>query len=169
MYIVKEEINQQIVDKLKAAYPDAFLGSELVRDMLNIYLKKEVIADVVKSLFDDKNLQFGFLTSLGGMHYPERNSLGVVYHLHSFKLNVRIRLKIETPIEEPTVPTITSIFSAANWLERETYDFFGVIFAGHPNLIRILNEDSMEVFPMRKDIRLQDATREDKNDAMFGR
>jgi NADH-quinone oxidoreductase subunit C len=103
------------------------------------------------------------------MHYPDRDTLGVVYHLHSLRLNVRIRIKIETPLSDPTVSSVTSLFSTANWQERETYDFFGVIFTGHPNLKRILNVDDMEVFPLRKDIRLEDGTREDKNDAMFGR
>jgi len=169
MYIVKEEINQEITEKLKAKFADAVIGTELASDMLNVYLKKEVIVDALSFLYNDSHLQFQFLTALCGMHYPDRDSLGVVYHLHSLRLNVRIRLKIEMPISNPTVPTASSLFSTANWQERETYDFFGVIFTGHPNLKRILNVDEMDVFPLRKDIRLEDGTRLDKNDAMFGR
>ncbi|HNC30333.1 MAG TPA: NADH-quinone oxidoreductase subunit C, partial [Cyclobacteriaceae bacterium] len=73
------------------------------------------------------------------------------------------------PEEKPTVPTLTNVFPAANWMERETYDFFGVIFEGHPNLIRILNVEEMTIFPLRKEYPLEDQTREDKNNDMFGR
>ncbi len=73
--------------------------------------------------------------------------------------NERIRLKIYLPAENPVVPTFTAVFAAANWMERETYDFFGVIFDGHPNLRRILNVDEMIIFPMRKEYPLEDQTR----------
>ena len=73
------------------------------------------------------------------------------------------------PVENPVVQTITPVFASANWLERETYDFYGVIFEGHPNLKRILNVDEMIIFPMRKEYPLEDQTRKDKDDEMFGR
>jgi NADH-quinone oxidoreductase subunit C len=78
-------------------------------------------------------------------------------------------LKAFIPIAEPTIASITDIYVGANWQERETYDFFGVQFTGHPNLTRILNEDSMDYFPLRKEYHLEDATREDKDDRYFGR
>ena len=71
--------------------------------------------------------------------------------------------------DPPKVPTVTSVYAAANWMERETYDFYGIIFEGHPNLKRILNVDEMTIFPMRKEYPLEDNTRKDKNDEMFGR
>jgi NADH-quinone oxidoreductase subunit C len=83
--------------------------------------------------------------------------------------NFRIRLKTFLSIENPTIPTITDLYVGANWMERETFDFYGVIFSGHPNLIRVLNEESMDYFPMRKEFRLEDGTREDKDDRFFGR
>ena len=92
-----------------------------------------------------------------------------MYQLHNLVNNQRIRLKIYLPVENPVAPTLTGVFAAANWLERETYDFYGVIFEGHPNLKRILNVDEMIIFPMRKEYPLEDQTREDKNDSMFGR
>ena len=92
-----------------------------------------------------------------------------MYQLHNLVNNQRIRLKISLPAENPVTPTLTSVFSAANWLERETFDFYGVVFEGHPNLKRILNVDEMIIFPMRKEYPLEDQTREDKNDSMFGR
>jgi NADH-quinone oxidoreductase subunit C len=72
-------------------------------------------------------------------------------------------------IGNPVLPTAVTIWPAANWMERETYDFYGILFEGHPNLVRILNVEDMTVFPMRKDFPLEDQTREDKNDSMFGR
>lgn len=103
------------------------------------------------------------------MHYPETNELGVVYHLHSFLNNHRIRIKTRTDLNQPLIPTITGLWPAANWMERETYDFFGIQFEGHPNLKRILNMDEMQDFPLRKEFPLEDQTREDKDDSMFGR
>ena len=70
---------------------------------------------------------------------------------------------------DPVVPTLTDLYNAANWMERETYDFYGVIFTGHPNLIRILNVEDMDYFPMRKQYPVEDGTREDKTDLFFGR
>ena len=83
--------------------------------------------------------------------------------------NQRIRLKIFLSEDNPVTPTITNIYAGANWMERETYDFFGVNFTGHPNLKRILNVEEMIIFPMLKEYPLEDQTREDKNDSMFGR
>ena len=83
--------------------------------------------------------------------------------------NQRLRLKTYLPADNPVVSTLTPLFPAANWMERETYDFFGVIFEGHPNLKRILNVEEMIIFPLRKEYPLEDQIRDDKNDAMFGR
>ena len=137
--------------------------------MLCINVKKEVIQPCLLFLRDDDELQYNFLTTLCGMHYPEKQQLGVVYHLHSFINNHRIRIKTTTDIIDPTMPTATKIWPAANWMERETYDFYGILFGDHPNLQRILNVEDMTDFPMRKDFPLEDQTREDKDDSMFGR
>ena len=95
--------------------------------------------------------------------------LAVVYHLHNLVDNVRIRFKVFTDINQPDVYTATSLYSTANWMERETFDFYGVNFVGHPNLKRILNVDEMDYFPLRKEFPLEDQTRRDKDDEMFGR
>ncbi len=126
---------------------------------------------VLQFLFDDEEMRFRFLTDLTGVHYPNRKDeeLSVVYHLHNLVDNVRLRLKIYVPVEQPDVFTATQLYSGANWMERETYDFFGVNFLGHPNLIRILNVDEMDYFPMRKEYPMEDPTRIDKDDEMFGR
>jgi len=89
--------------------------------------------------------------------------------MHNLVENIRLRFRIYVPIEKPDVYTATGIFSSANWMERETYDFFGVHFVGHPNLKRILNVEEMDYFPLRKEFPLEDQTRIDKDDDMFGR
>ena len=83
--------------------------------------------------------------------------------------NQRIRIKVYTSETDIKVPSVTSLFKTANWLERETYDFYGIQFTGHPNLTKILNMDDQPYFPMRKQYQVEDETREDKDDAMFGR
>ena len=169
MDTINSDKDQTVVQKLTSKFSNAIVLPEQSADMLNITVKKEVIHDLLLFLRDDPQLQFNFLTTLCGMHYPETNQLGVVYHLHSFVNNHRIRIKTVTDLNQPTIPTITSIWPSANWMERETFDFYGIVFDGHPNLKRILNMDEMTDFPMRKDFPLEDQTREDKDDSMFGR
>jgi NADH-quinone oxidoreductase subunit C len=83
--------------------------------------------------------------------------------------NTRVRIKTFFDINKPEIPTVTDLWISSNWMERETYDFFGVKFIGHPDLRRILNVDEMDIFPLRKEYPLEDQTREDKEDWNFGR
>jgi len=169
VYTINTERNELVISKLNNQFNDAVIAHELIADMLCFTVKKDFIIDILCFLRDDKELQFNFLTTLCGMHYPDEELLGVVYHLHSFTNNHRIRIKTTVEISTPIIPSITTIWPAANWMERETYDFFGIQFEGHPNLKRILNMDEMTVFPLRKDFPLEDPTRHDKDDSMFGR
>ena len=169
MFQINPERNKLVLSILTEKFSDAILSNELQADMLCINVEKEVIQNLFQFLRDDQELQFNFLTTLCGMHYPEKEQLGVVYHLHSFVNNHRIRIKTDTDINNPTIPTLTTIWPSANWMERETFEFFGIQFEGHPNLVRILNVDDFAGFPLRKDFPLEDQTREDKNDGMFGR
>jgi len=139
--------------------------------MLSFTAPKDTNLKVMQFLFDDETLQFRFLTDLTAVHYPERigEELAVVYHLHNLADNIRLRFKVFANIQQPDVFTTSKLYESANWMERETYDFFGINFIGHPNLIRILNVDEMDYFPMRKEFPLEDQTRIDKDDEMFGR
>lgn len=139
--------------------------------MLTFRAPAELNLKVMQFLYDDERLKFQFLTDLTGVHFPDRKGeeLSVVYHLHSLTNNIRIRMKVYVPVEKPDLFTATQLFSTANWMERETYDFFGFNFIGHPNLTRILNVDEMDYFPMRKEYQMEDPTRRDKDDEMFGR
>ena len=169
MYQINPVRNQLVVSKLSDQFRDAIIRHEILADMLCIIVSKDAIADIMHFLRDDNELQFNFLTTLCGMHYPDRQQFGVVYHLHSLQNNHRIRVKTTVPEADPVLPTITTIWPSANWQERETFDFYGILFEGHPNLVRILNMDDMVGFPLRKDFPLEDQTREDKDDSMFGR
>ena len=159
----------KVITALKDRYEDQILHIDTPYDFLTVSLKKEKIVEIIQFLYNHPDTKFQYLTTLCGIHYPELNQIAVMYQLHNLVANQRIRLKIYLPVENPVTPTITPIFSGANWLERETYDFFGVIFEGHPNLKRILNVEDMIIFPLRKEFPLEDQRREDKNDTMFGR
>jgi NADH-quinone oxidoreductase subunit C len=162
--------DQLIINKLKDKFGQRIIDIDLSMDMPVITVPADSIFNVVSFLKNDPELQFEFLTDLCGIHYPERDlPLGIVYHLHNLRENKRIRLKIFVSVEKPEVPTLTHIFSAANWMERETWDFYGIRFLGHPNLIRILNVEYLDFFPMRKEYPVEDPTREDKDNRFFGR
>ena len=163
--------NEYIKERLTEKFGESVSNFTEPYGMLTFETPKENNLKLLQFLYDDPELKFQFLTDLQAVHYPEQKGreLAVVYHLHNMVNNVRIRFKIFTDIEKPDVYTATQLYVCANWMERETYDFFGVNFVGHPNLIRILNVDEMDYFPMRKEYPMEDQTRIDKDDEMFGR
>jgi NADH-quinone oxidoreductase subunit C len=162
-------MKEKILSVLKEKFEEEILQVEELYDFLTITLKKEKIVDVAAHLYNHPDTQFQYLTTLCGIHFPDQNLIAVIYQLHNLVSNERIRLKIYLPAENPVTQTMTDIFAGANWMERETYDFYGVVFEGHPDLKRILNVDEMIIFPLRKEYPLEDQTREDKVDSMFGR
>ena len=167
MSLTNELIQQKLTDKFGVQLTDW----EQPYGMLTFTAPKELNLKVLQCLFDDADLKFQFLTDLQAVHYPDNKGaeLAVVYHLHNLSDNIRLRFKVFTAVTEPDVYSATSLYACANFMERETYDFFGVNFTGHPNLIRILNVDEMDYFPMRKEFPLEDQSRIDKDDEMFGR
>lgn len=167
MSLTNERIKERLIEK----FGDQVSNITEPYGMLTFEVPNEMNLKVMQFLYDEDELNFRFLTDLQAVHYPDLKGreLAVVYHLHNLRDNVRIRFKVFTSTEQPDVFTATKLFEAANWMERETYDFFGVNFVGHPNLKRILNVDEMTYFPMRKEFPLEDQTREDKDDEMFGR
>jgi NADH-quinone oxidoreductase subunit C len=163
--------NEIIQQKLTEKFGDQLTDWQEPYGMLTFTAPNDLNLKVLQFLYDDAELQFRFLTDLQAVHYPDRKGeeLAVVYHLHNLIDNVRIRFKVYADIAKPDVFSATALYQAANFMERETYDFFGVNFLGHPNLIRILNVDAMDYFPLRKEFPLEDQTRIDKDDEMFGR
>lgn len=163
------ELLNIVNDKLNEHFNGDVVSAEMLYDYPVFTINKEKIHDVLKFLKEDAELNFHFLTDLTGVQTEDEKQLGVVYHLHNMPKNYRVRVKTFFDINKPEIPTATDLWPAANWMERETYDFFGVKFKGHPNLKRILNVEEMDIFPLRKEYPLEDQTREDKNDSMFGR
>lgn len=184
-----EAIQEDLAKDLREKLGDAVLHLEQT-DLPTIFVKREKIFQVIRTLYDDRAFAFRFLTTITGMHFPDgkdiynrpvgiwseigepttdKEFLGLVYQLHNLEKNQRLRVKIFFPLDKPEVDSVTSIFPGANWMEREGYDFFGILFKGHPNLKRILNLENMTVFPMRRDFPLEDQTRDDKDNKMFGR
>lgn len=163
--------NQEVAEELLGKFDEQVFDFEEPYGLLTLSTTREEIIPVLEFLNNHKTYQINFLTDLTGVHYPDskEKEFMVVYHLHSFIHNFRIRLKVFISETDIHIPTATGIFACANWMERETYDFFGILFDGHPNLTRILNIDEMDYFPMRREYALEDATREDKTDALFGR
>jgi NADH-quinone oxidoreductase subunit C len=129
-------------------------GSEIALGELTIEVERDVVCDVMSVLCDDPLCRFGCLIDICGVDYPEREErFDVVYHLLSPWLNHRIRVRTKTDAPHP-VPSIVGVFPAADWFEREAYDLYGILFAGHPDLRRILTDYGFQGFPLRKDFPL---------------
>jgi NADH-quinone oxidoreductase subunit C len=160
-----------VQEKLIAKFGDQVSQFATSYGMLSFESPKEINLKVLQFLYDEPSLAFTFLTDICSVNYPNQKGaeLVVVYHLHNLKENIRVRYSVSTSLENTDVYTATKLFESANWMERETYDFFGINFVGHPNLKRILNVDEMDYFPLRKEFPLEDQTRIDKDDEMFGR
>ena len=164
--------NTAIQEKLVETFAGDVFNFQEERDIFSFEINAKNNTAIILFLKNDPELRFHFLTDLCGIHYPDNpadKQFAVVYHMHNWVDNVRIRIKCYLNGDNPEIDSVTSLFLGANWQERETYDFFGIIFDGHPDLRRILNMDDMDYFPMRKEYVLEDATREDKDDRFFGR
>ena len=158
-----------LLNDLQTKFGSAIQNVEEPSGLLTFSTTKEQLLPILTYLNENDAYRFRFLTDVCGVHYADQKQLAVVYHLHSLESNFRLRLKVFLPESNPRIPTVCKLYKSANWQERETYDFFGIIFEGHPNLKRILNVDDMVVFPMRKEHPLEDPNRIDKNDSYFGR
>jgi NADH-quinone oxidoreductase subunit C len=146
----------ETVDALTEAYPGASGAIERVvvdRGELTLHIEPSAIADVCRTLRDDPSLRFELCSSVSAVDYlgHDEKRLHITYHLTSMTFRRRIRLECAVGAENPRLPSVTQVYPTADWQERETYDMFGVIFEGHPNLTRILMPDDWEGFPQRKD------------------
>ena len=162
----------QIQDKLVATFGESVFNFTQEKSIFSLEVASDKITAVLLFLKNDETLRFNFLTDLCGIHYPENDEnhqFTVVYHLHNWIDNVRIKIKTYISGTNPEIKTVSNVFLCANWMERETYDFYGINFIGHPQLKRILNMDEMISFPMRKEFPMEDGGRTDKDDRFFGR
>jgi len=116
---------------------------------LTVVAARESVVDVITFLHDHEG--FISIVDIAGVDYPERDErFEVVYHLLSPRQNLRIRVKVSTDEDRP-IPSVTGIFPGADWYEREAYDFYGMLFSGHPDLRRILTDYGFDGYPLRKD------------------
>jgi NADH-quinone oxidoreductase subunit C len=144
----------ELGESIKVALPQAVIGYSVAFDQLTVTVQAEQIVDVVKYLRDDAGCRFVNITDVTAVDYPGREKrFDVVYHLLSPTLNTRIRLRAEAD-ETTQVPSIIDVFPGADWFERETYDLYGVIFIGHPDMRRLLTDYGFEGHPLRKDFPL---------------
>ena len=161
---------EEITNTLKDKFGTQIISESREYDFTVIHIQKAAVVPIIKFLYDHEEFQFRYLTTMCGLHFPDAEQpFGLMYQLHSLRNNIRIRFKSFTTKDDLEFETLTGVFSAANWMEREAYDFYGFRFKGHPNLKRILNVEDMDYFPMRKEYHIEDETRTDKDDTMFGR
>jgi NADH-quinone oxidoreductase subunit C len=138
-----------LAERARNQLGEAILDHRLAYGELTIVAARESIVDVITFLHDHEG--FISIVDIAGVDYPERDErFEVVYHLLSPRQNLRIRVKVSTDDEQP-VPSITGIFPGADWYEREAYDFYGMLFSGHPDLRRILTDYGFDGYPLRKD------------------
>ena len=150
-----EAMNEKVLERLTAKFLGTKLEADEFRGELTIVIPKEKIVEVCTFLKDDDELCFNLLADLCGIDMNTSvNRFGVIYNLYSFTNKHRIRLKTFVEEEHPKLPTVTSVWGTANWHERETFDMFGIIFEGHPDLRRMYMPDEFEYYPLRKDFPL---------------
>ena len=143
-----------LVTAVQGAFPDAVQRVVIDHGELTLHLDRSALVDVARLLRDDKALHFEMLASLSGVDYPaveDGTRLHAVYHLLSMTHRRRVRLEVAVTVEDPHIPSLVGVYPTADWHERETYDFFGIVFDGHPNLARIQMPDDWEGHPQRKD------------------
>jgi NADH-quinone oxidoreductase subunit C len=141
-------------DEVYDSLPNEAIEKVVVdRGEITFFIRRDALVDLVRHLRDDDKLRFEFCSSLSGVHYPhdKGRELHVVYHLLSMSYRRRIRLEVTAPDDDRHIPSVVSVYPTADWHERETWDFFGVVFDGHPALTRILMPDDWIGHPQRKD------------------
>ena len=147
--------NHPLVKKLKEQFGEVVLEASEFLGQLSIVVNAAQIVEVCESLRDDAETPFNYLSDLTCVHYPDNKAapFEVVYQLYSISQNERVRLKIDA--SENGVASVTGVWPAADWLEREVYDLFGVVFLNHPDLRRILLPPDWDGHPLRKDYPLE--------------
>ena len=146
----------EIAEKIKDKFLREILDINQFRDQVSVTIKRDKIIDICRYLYEDPDIRMDFLSDLCGVDYPERKSrFEIVYNLCSLKHGHRIRIKALIPADNPSIDSVVSIWSGANWHEREACDMFGIVFNWHPELRRILMPEEWNGFPLRKNYPLQ--------------
>jgi len=149
-----DEALRDLGEHIKSHNADDVLDIIVAYNELTLTVKRDEIVKFLTFLRDDPTCKFVQLSTVCGVDYPEREErFEVVYHLLSMHNNQRIRVKISTD-EETTVPSAVGVYPSANWYEREAWDMYGIMFAGHPDLRRLLSDYGFQGHPLRKDFPL---------------
>lgn len=144
-----------LIKNIKERFNSSIIDTIIFRNEVTHVIKKDNLLQICKFLKDDPQMQFNFLVDVVGVDYfPQKPRFEIVYHLYSIPKKHRIRLKIKVD-ENETVPSLVSVWKAADWAEREVYDMFGLVFENHPSLKRIYLSQDWEGFPLRKDYPLR--------------
>ncbi|HET7173073.1 MAG TPA: NADH-quinone oxidoreductase subunit C [Nocardioidaceae bacterium] len=149
-----DEVADRLDEALgQAGTPDAVPTVLVHRDEITFHVRREHLLAVMRVLRDDPALRFEFCSGVSGVHYPNEKGaeLHAAYHLLSMTHNRRIRVEVTCPDDDPHIPSVVSVYPTNDWHERETYDFYGIVFDGHPALTRIEMPDDWPGHPMRKD------------------
>ena len=145
---------QDLGEYLKTGMPVAVGSISQDRGQLIVICKSDEIVSFLTYLRDDPNCLFKVLLDISGVDYPDKSKrFEIVYHLQSLRLNQRIRVKVLCE-EEEIIPSVSGVFSSANWYERETWDLYGIMFSDHPDLRRLLTDYGFDGHPLRKDFPL---------------
>jgi NADH-quinone oxidoreductase subunit C len=150
------ETFDELADQVERAYPgysDGVEGVVVDRGEITFHVRRDRLLEFVSTLRDDPSLRFELCLGVSGVHFPEQTGreLHAVYHLMSVTHNRRVRVEVSVPDADPHVPSVVSVYPTNDWHERETWDFFGIVFDGHPALTRILMPDDWPGHPQRKD------------------
>jgi NADH-quinone oxidoreductase subunit C len=149
-----DEVADRLEDALSNTEAQGAIEKVVVhRGELTFHIRRSHLPEVARHLRDDETLRFEFCSGVSGVHFPEEKGreLHAVYHLLSMTHNRRIRLEVSCPDDDPHIPSIVAVYPTNDWHERETFDFFGIIFDGHPALTRIEMPDDWPGHPQRKD------------------
>ncbi len=145
-------MSKQILEKILKKFPSDIVSSHSMFGNETVEIKKESFYKLIEFLKDSRQFEIDMLVDITCVDYPyQSNRFMMVYHLYSTTLKHRVRVKTALLEENPTIESIVPLWESANWLEREVFDMFGVIFKNHPNLKRILLYDSFKGYPLRKD------------------
>jgi NADH-quinone oxidoreductase subunit C len=148
------DLKEKIIARLKKEDENLILETSEFRSDFAIIVPAEKIVDVAKILKEDEELAFNLIEDVTAIDWARRkNRFTVVYHIYSLKNNFRIRIKVNLQGEE--IPSVTSVWSGANWYERETYDMYGINFTNHPDLRRMYMPEEFEYYPLRKEFPLR--------------
>jgi len=149
------DLKELVVQKLKEHFPDTNFESTNYRDELTIKFPKEIVVDVCSFLKSDPDLEFNFCEDITAIDWAKRKDrFTVVYQIYSINNNFRLRLKADVDESDCKIDSVTSVWKAANWQERETYDMYGIKFNNHPDLRRMYMPEDFEYYPLRKDFPL---------------